>query len=350
MTLILSYQCGSSFVMLGDLLTSTESERATAIDIPTRFSPNLPLTNLHFYGLLQKVFCINDDFAVAWAGDALFARIVIQELSRRLPRPVSGSEIIEFIRTLGYPEKNLNSVAFIFWAITKRDPFQVHIQDWRTKEVILSGNPIRKFKFEGLGDYHFFDTIGFNLLSDAGDEIGNAVGAVLSRAAMALYEELLTDNAHNFFYGGGFEAIVLPSARGFEKLPLTFALWVWDDNGIELVGPVFVHQYDANGVLGMRRFVRAISGNWQQAIYPIGNFLCNPANAAFEARAPLGTNWTVHWFIHRYEERGLRIVHKWGDNPSIGLRFENGAIVPIVREEFRTEFASVKWNDTPSVR
>ena len=114
MTLILSYQRGSSLVMLGDMLISTKSERTTAIDIPTRFSPNLPVTNLQLYCLLQKVFCVNRELAVAWAGDCLVARVIIQELARKLPRPTSGAQIIEFIKSISLSERELNSVAFIF--------------------------------------------------------------------------------------------------------------------------------------------------------------------------------------------------------------------------------------------
>jgi hypothetical protein len=344
-TLILSYQRGSSLVMLGDMLISTESERTTAIDIPTRFSPNFPLTNLQLYGLLQKVFCINSDFAVAWAGDCLAARVIIQELARKLPRPTSGAQIIEFIKSIGLSEQELNSVAFIFWAITNRDPFQIQVQDWLVKEAIIGpDSPHHKFKFAGRGEFHFFETIEFNLLGPFVDDVGHAVGTVLTRAAMALYDELLTDTAHNFLYGGGFEIVILASVKGFEKLPLTFALWVWDDNGVELVGPVFTHQYDSNGVLGLRRFLRTTSGKWQQTIYYVGNFLSNPAAATLDINAPLGANWTVHWFIHRTEEYGLLMIHKWGDNPSIGLRFSEGAIVPVLQDEFQAEFADlVQW-------
>ena len=36
--------------------------------------------------------------------------------------------------------------------------------------------------------------------------------------------------------------------------------------------------------------------------------LSSSAAAAFDVNAPLGANWTVHWFIHRTEEYGLLTI------------------------------------------
>jgi hypothetical protein len=311
-TLILSYQGKNALVMLGDLMLSRDKENPTAIELPTRYDARFPVESRYLSGLHQKVFCINPKLAVAWAGDSLLARHVIRGLSSQLDEPYTGARILDCIRSLGLSERELNDVAFIFWAMTEWP--HVEVQDWNCGETINPADTGEKFKYAGTGTYHFFDTIGFEVKEPAHHEDwGYALGVVIGRAAMAFHSEIVSDDPHWYRYGGGFEAIV-PTIDGFQKVPLTFVFWTYDGTELVLVGPLFSQFYDQNGGLAFRRFmpVEPANGQWVQRIFPVCNFFAR--SAICDPNAPIDTLWSIHYIIDNRREGTIQFLQRMGPN------------------------------------
>jgi hypothetical protein len=340
MTIILSYQSGQGLVMAGDLMVSSPTPLTNPIELPTRFKT--PVTNHHLVGLEQKTIVVNPHLAVAWAGNRLAARSIVLELAKLSKERYSGPEVLKLIEASGLSAKELEEIGLIVW-LAKEAPFQLIVQDYYVKEVIF--NETSKIKFIGSGDFHFFEQIGFSLKQYEGDasglnELEVAVGVIVSRIAIALFHELTCDVTHDLFYGGGFEIVLYdpPSAR-FRKVPLSFAIWGYDDNEIWLTSPIFHQVYDANGVLFLRRFV-AKNDVWHQTIFPIGNFLADASCVTFDPTTPLSSETTVHYFVKKGSSTFSHLF--WRDPNSMAMSLDaNGQIVTPFPEEFMNRFYRV---------
>ena len=119
----------------------------------------------------------------------------------------------------------------------------------------------------------------------------------LEGLTIAFTQELNDDVPHYYRYGGGFEIITL-SEMGFRKMPMSIAIWAYDQDSIQLIGPVYSQIYDDQGVLGFRRFVRT-AAVWSQTVFPIGNFLADAVGAKFDPVAEIETGFSVHYLINR---------------------------------------------------
>jgi hypothetical protein len=80
-TLIVGQRTGPMHFMLGDLLLSSAVPANAAVLLPTRFDTQLPAVDLRIRGLCQKIFCVNQQVAIGWAGDFLVARHISRALA-----------------------------------------------------------------------------------------------------------------------------------------------------------------------------------------------------------------------------------------------------------------------------
>jgi hypothetical protein len=175
MTIILSYQSGSSLVMAGDLMLSANTPLAAPILLPTRSRE--PTTNQYLVGLEQKVMLVNPYLAVAWAGNRMVARSIILELAK-LPRGAySGPNALAVIKSLGLLQEEQDAVSLIIWMLRRDD--LIEVQDFNVKQV--EAGPSIKMKFIGSGDFHFFEQIGFALKTASGqpNEFDHSIGAIV---------------------------------------------------------------------------------------------------------------------------------------------------------------------------
>ena len=347
MTFILTYQSPATHVMLGDLLISRDSPRPNAIELPTRFDPNFPVNNLHLADMAQKVMCLSPHVAVAWAGNYLVARHVIRAVAAKQQEPFTETIFAETINTLGLTTTELDEIALLFWRIVPQGGVKYTIggYDHRVKVVTNAESPMEIYRFAGSGDFHFWEILPTTLTVADERMIGSApaelkaLGAILGRASMALFQEVISDDTHDFHYGGGFEAVV-PTDQGLQKVPLTFVFWVYDNEGLHLSGPVLSHTYAQDGVLGLRRFARK-QGSWEQTIFPVRNFMHGSNLPAFDRDADIHTFWTTHYFVDGTDPGNVRVIMKWGGRPNLLVRYDG--------KEMRADVQSNFWNEMADI-
>ncbi|HZP75839.1 MAG TPA: hypothetical protein VFB45_06845 [Pseudolabrys sp.] len=342
MTLVMSYQHNGSIGIVGDLLLSRDTPLAKPFDIPTRFHEQYPLTNLNLSGLRQKTFWISPHLAVAWAGNMLIARNIVREIADRFTEPYSNDKLLEFIDNLGLTEAEKAAVAFIFLLITSvaDGKSQMQVFPYRVRRWANPANEHEVFLFAGSGSDHFAD-IDFALKYRASDPRLAFHAAVIGRAATALLQEVMSDDVHNYFYGGGFEFLIPETREGkFMKVPLMFAFWTYDENGkCELVGPVFAQEYSDDGVLGLHRFVLS-EGRWDERIFEVHNLLTSGSREFLTGLLPEAL-WAVHYLINKNNPNEVITVQKARGTPNFDIAMDEGALVPKIGASWAEEFASM---------
>jgi hypothetical protein len=247
--------------MFGDLMISQQAPGVDSVALPARFDARLPPVDRRMRGLRQKIFCVNNKLAVAWAGNVTVARHITMEVAKKTNEELFECDFNEFLTSLGLATHELQSVAFMFWAIrdVTKAPQAYYSVDVNTNEWIDPSDPQNKCVFAGSGEYHFFNLLEHQPHGMVGT-VTNAeasfkgVSDIILRASTAIVDEITKDDLHDFSYGGGFEVIV-PSPGGFIKIPTTQVVWRETADGIELMGPIYASYYSENGVLSIRRFV-----------------------------------------------------------------------------------------------
>lgn len=317
----MSYQRRSNFVMLGDLLISTPGKQQRApLSVPTRFDARFPISNLELSGLQQKIVVLRDTLVAAWAGSHVVARSILSEIQNKLSEPYSGEKILSIIDKMNLSENEKNSVSFIFYAMNRSDsnaPTQIIVQDYLVGETIFGTE--HKVKYSGSGRFHFFDTISFEFKRTSGsiNEFEMSVATFLTRAAIAFYNEIVSDVNHNYYYGGGFELLVPnPTKQRFEKLPFASAFWLADGkDGLKLIGPIFTNQYIENKELVISRI------HYEKDEPVLTRFVVPHMFSAGEKKRTMPTPdfdpfFVVHYIIDTRDE-GVRLVLKKGKDKNI---------------------------------
>ncbi|MCH7822362.1 MAG: hypothetical protein IIA07_10115 [Proteobacteria bacterium] len=340
MTLIASYQRNDVILMIGDLAVSDDKLRDVPIDIPTRFSRFQPLTNSQFCSLQQKIIIVNPHFAVGWSGSRIIARFIIKFLRKNLATPYSADQILRLIEDSGLKPSDLEKVSFIFF-LFRPDEEKVEIQDYRTGETIMGHR--EKVKYAGSGAFHFFDTIAFDILGTDGqlNETEKVIAVFLSRISIVLFEEITTDITHNFYYGGGFEMIGCNGpAKRFEKIPLSYVFWTFDDESLNLCGPIFAQNYTDDVRLIITRLAKDEAGAWQARSFLIRNLLHAHTDDRVPARSRnFDTPFCVHYFIPRTSSANFYLMIKKGDEKGFSIEFSESTnkLKMHVSERFQNE-------------
>lgn len=265
----MSYQRHTNFVMLGDLLISTPGKKSQGpLTTPSRFTARFPVSNLELSRLEQKIIVLRDTLAVAWAGDRIVARNVLDQIQNEIIEPYTAEEILSKINEMDLLEKEKHSVSFIFYAINQDDsdaPIQFMETGYLVNQTVFGEN--HRIVYAGSGSSHFLDLISHDF--ERHDNIGGSISelqfiisAILSRAAFAFYREMVSNENHKYYYGGGFELLVpIPVAnkKRFAKISCASAFWRLDGkdpNGrdkLTLVGPILTNQYTKNNELVISR-------------------------------------------------------------------------------------------------
>lgn len=328
--------------MLGDLLISGHRENENLLDLPTRFHPSQPSTNPFFSQMSQKVLIVNPQLAVAWAGQKIVAKHLVRRIANELREPYNPEQILEIIYNSELSEQELASVSFIFMCISSDGlSDRVFIQDYLTGETVLGEK--EKVKYAGTGTFHFFDSIAYQIRGQFGDvnDYERFVASFVSRMAIALYEEIVSDITHNFFYGGGFELLVVnPLEKRFVKVPLTFAFWRYDAKVVELVGPVLALNYKDGENLSLHRLSRNEKSEWILKSYVVRNLL-NEQKSTDKLLSPpdFDTFFSIHYLLPSNPDDNIRLLIKKGVQKSVSINYtpKNSSVSIDVSPEFLEE-------------
>ncbi len=139
-----------------------------------------------------------------------------------------------------------------------------------------------KFRFAGSGDYHFFETIAFEVTraSSSINAFENALFTIIARGAISFRQEIEDGTPLHYRYGGGFEiATFFALTDRFEKVPYATYFW-WnptDTNEVELKA-VFSNSYDDRGNLHMNRYLVDSGGILDKAHYEVSAPFQPPKN------------------------------------------------------------------------
>jgi hypothetical protein len=335
MTIIASFQHKVYWLLVGDLLISG-IEGINSVQLPTRYHKDQPATPSHFVGLSQKVVCVDDNLAVAWAGSKIVAQHLIRRIANELSPPYSSDEILRLIYDSGLLEKELNSVSFIFFGVDHdKQTGEVHqfIQDYLTGETILDKDT--KVKYAGSGQYHFLESLQYRMKGYEGaiTEFEHWIALLISRIGIALFTEIISDETHNFSYGGGFEIACLDSRKKMAKLPITFVFWSLKKEGPELIGPILAFNYPQRNHLLISRLSQSTdSSEWQLSQFAVADILANkPIEPPYDL-PDFDTFFTMHYFIQESDERAIQVMIEKGEGKSVRIDISpDGTIFNLIR-------------------
>ena len=247
----------------------------------------------------------------------------MKHIRENIKRPYSAPQILQLIQDSGLLESELQSVSFIFLG-HDTETETIFVQDYLTGQTCIGPN--HKFKYAGSGTFHFFDSIAFELRGTSGEinEAETAIGILLSRISVALYEEVISDISHNYFYGGGFEILGFnPNLSRFEKIPLSFVFWSITDNGIDLCGPILSQSYSGTDVLTIQRLSRDSSGDWRLKPYVISSFLDSEDFTIPELPEDiLNTPFTVHFLVPAAQTTSISLMIKKGQDTGFSINLD----------------------------
>lgn len=339
MTIIASFQHKGYWLLVGDLLLSG-IERVDPIELPTRFHEDQPATPLHLVGLCQKVVCVNDSLAVAWSGSKVVAQHLIRRISKELSPPYSSEEILRLICNSGLTTYELDSVSFIFFGAhydSQTDQIHQFIQDYLTGETILDNDT--KIKYAGSGQYHFLECLDFRVKGSDGSvtEFENWMAELIARIGYALFSEIVSEDNHNFSYGGGFEIVCLDPCKRIAKVPLTFVCWKLSEKGPELIGPILAFNYPHRNLLMISRLSRSSdSSEWQLSQLSVADVLESSQTEVPAAVVNFNPFFVLHYFIRESSDTPLQVMIEKGDPKSVRIQ-----VLPdsgLVEVEYSDEF------------
>lgn len=346
MTLIASFQSGSTYILVGDLLISSDRKREMPLDIPTRFSKNQPKANLQFSGLSQKLVIINDNLAVGWSGTRINAKSIIHHVKDNIQSPYSGEQILELVASSGLSEGELKSIGLIFYA-HNAEAMQLICQDYLVGETVFpNGN---KIKYSGSGVFHFFDSTAFEMFAVEGDQndFMKTAYAILGRMSVVFYEEIITDTNHNYYYGGGFELLSFnPNESRFVKLPISFVFWTYDDEAITLQGPLITQNYTEDNRLVIFRHEFVKKAEWKARAYVVDNFINDDKDKKIDIQKPnFDTMFCMHFFISQRDDAPVKIMGKSGFDKGFSIAPVDGDKYEIIiSKKFIEETKSFCWD------
>lgn len=250
MTLIMSYQNGNHLLMVGDLLVSRPgSSNGQSISLPARFYPRFPVSNSDLSHLEQKIVLVNDQLSIAWSGNRIVAKSMISEIAKKAPRPYGGEDFLNIIENMDISESERKSVGMIIFGMnydSKSVKANMFVQDYLVGETLFDRKD-HKVKYSGSGTFHFLSSIAFDFRKHVGEisSYESDVVTFLSRMAIAFYQEIISNDNHDYYYGGGFEILGFGSDKpGFAKIPYASVFWkILDKGEPKLIGPIFSNQY-----------------------------------------------------------------------------------------------------------
>lgn len=322
MTVIVSYHRKEFVFLVGDLMLSG-LDRTAPISLPTRFKSDQPEAPPHLVGLCQKIVCVNDNLAIAWAGSKVVAQHLITRISSELSPPYSSELILNLIYSSGLSQSELSSVSFIFYGAHRdEESGDIHqfVQDYLTGETII--NESSKVKYSGSGQYHFLECMDFQVAGGYGvmSDYERSIAWLISRMAMALFHEIITDTNHYFSYGGGFEVACLNPDAKIAKVPITFAFWTIREDAVELAGPILAFNYPTSRQLYISRLHReGGSGDWQLSQFIVDDIIGHCKTELSSFLPDFDTFFTVHYFVPQSEEGTVKLLVKKGANKSIKI-------------------------------
>lgn len=351
MTIIVSYQRKNFVFLVGDLLLSG-LEREYPIRLPTRFHADQPTPPQHLIGLCQKLVCVNDNLAVAWAGSKIVAQHLVRRISNELRSPYSGEEVLQLIYGSGLSQHELNSVSFIFYGAHRDEQTgTIHqfVQDYLTGETVLDQD--NKVKYSGSGQFHFLECMDFQIEGSIGTvtEYEQSIAWLISRMALAIYKEMVSEETHDFSYGGGFEIACLDPAARIAKVPTTFVFWKLHDHGIELVGPILAFNYPHRNVLVISRLNRSGgSAEWDLSQFIVNDLLEAPAFTVPTGAPDFDTFFSVHYLLPDANRGSIQVLIKKGIDRCVRIRYaaESGAIAVDISDKFLWEVALATTRDS----
>lgn len=342
MTIIVSYQQKNYIFLVGDLLLSG-LEHEDQIQLPTRFNSNQPVPPRHLTGLCQKLVCVNDNLAVAWAGSKIVAQHLIRRIANELSAPFSSEEILSLIYGSGLSDSELDSVSFIFYGAyrdEKTGDIHQFVQDYLTGETIIDKSS--KVKYSGSGQFHFLECMDFQIRGSTGTvtEYEGCIAWLMSRMALALFKEMISEDTHIFSYGGGFEIVCLDPTARIAKIPTTFVFWRFDGTTLELVGPVLSFNYPDPNILLINRLIQLQgSSKWDLSQFVVNDLLGAPTLDPDQEEPNFDTFFAVHYLLPTTDSESIQILIKKGSDKSVKLRFASGSgtLQVDVNDQFRHE-------------
>jgi hypothetical protein len=286
--------------------------------------------------------------AVAWCGSFIVAKTLMKHIRENIKRPYSSQQILQLIHDSGLLESELESVSFIFFG-HEPETESIFVQDYLTGQTSIG--PKHKFKYAGSGTFHFFDSIAYELRGMRGEinEFETTFGILLSRISVALYEEVISDINHNYFYGGGFEILGFnPNLNRFEKIPLSFVFWSVTDDGLDLCGPILSQSYSGIDALTIRRLSHNSSGNWALKTYMVASFLDSAdVTTPNFSNTTLDTPFTVHFLVRAAQPNSVSPMIKKGEDTgfSVSLNHDKKEFVVDFTKAFAEEALAYALRD-----
>jgi hypothetical protein len=273
MTAIGSISINDTRVLVGDLALSNDPKYYSSIRrIPTRknhsniYPPDSPIIVLE---LMQKIFLINENIAIAWCGDVYLARKVIEKLNTEFKdRNFNCKDYNNIVKKLK-KESDLSKLGLIVHYLVEG---KLNIE---SRGCVSVPNSIHNYPdlFSGSGGESLKkinNTLKSNNINDSNAYLSSLFIQIMGAD---IYAPQLTLGR---LFGGGFEAVI-KKEEGFVKYgDISFLIWeaLYDNNKVDGVSCIkIIKQYYYHDMLIIKEIVLDLNDNQPFWLHVVGNIL-----------------------------------------------------------------------------
>lgn len=207
----------ANVIIVGDILITSSDEKIESVELPTilkkaEFRPDLNL-DVNVINLKQKIYIINDRFAVALAGSVYEMRLFLGDIKNHFKyKETSADEIISFINNYDAGVISKISVGMVYYDGERFFNAQVGT-DWKGSTNFIFGH----LSAAGTGAQWFIDELSLSLEMEGNLQQFNISSQQLNLAQLKarvsiqnlifLFKEKFYGSTVIDSWGGGFEII-----------------------------------------------------------------------------------------------------------------------------------------------
>jgi len=225
MSVIATFSINQFPILLGDLLLSSDHNSETSLNLPTigeiteifpEGSGFIPI------GLSQKVFVLNENLSLAWAGSKILAQGIIAELLRECQKKPfwESRDLEQFFRAF---EAELDEVSILGYSNNGRGIFSFGFGRHESRD---ENENYGRLKLAGTGADDLKSHMNtFKPVLSGANPLENAVANTLWITSKMIGQERVSAQNLLNYYGGGFEIVSLVRKQ-FRKID-DFLCLIW---------------------------------------------------------------------------------------------------------------------------
>jgi len=336
MTAVIGFSFNNQPILIGDLLLSGPEIIDRDVNIPSIGDPSLVFPKGSGYsitGVDQKLYLIDDNLAVGWAGRRITAKSVLSELQKKNRETAFElGSLVEYFKRIDSPalRQELCLAGFI------KDRNGVAAVSYNSK--VVSSSKFGRIMLLGTGSEDLLRQLEQILEQEVKvnrtlNFLEVAICLALQLSGVMLQHELISSESILNYYGGGYEIISLVGGRFVKIEDITSLYWAIEIKGTEITMSLpqlaFKFSY-TNGSLIIRRaqLEPSIENNvvsFDDSAHLISSDLDNPKikNLAGFSPPDFNSRYLCNYFLVKHAKRGIETLTRidYTQNAAGPIRF-----------------------------